>query len=126
MGVLTVSGGCPDSFWLGQFCLQDGQWSGQRLLPEGWIKYSTTPTPNNPRNNYGAHFWLNADPEDSQQLRTWPGLPPDTYFMSGFQGQYAVIVPSKDLVVVRLGFSGGSKRGIGALVAGLIDVLVPD
>ena len=111
---------------LGQFCLQDGQWMGERLLPEGWMDYSTTPTPNNPRNNYGAHFWLNADPEDTNQQRTWPDLPADTYSMSGFQGQRVIIIPSKDLVVVRLGFSGGPNRGIEQLVSGLIDVLAPD
>jgi len=111
---------------LGQFCLQDGFWQGKRLLPEGWLAYSTTPTPNNPLNNYGAHFWLNADPEDKQKQRTWPSLPTDTYFMSGFQGQRVVIIPSKELVVVRLGFSGGPNRGIEPLVAGLIEALAPD
>jgi len=108
---------------LGQFCLQGGQWQGQQLLPGDWLRYSTTPTPTNPKNNYGAHFWLNADPVDGQQQRTWPSLPADTFSMNGFQGQRVVIVPSMDLVVVRLGFSGGKKRGIEQLVAGLIDVI---
>ena len=111
---------------LGQFCLQDGQWQGVQLLPEGWLTYSTTPTSNNPRNNYGAHFWLNADPEDGHGKRTMPRLPTDTYSMNGFQGQRVVIIPSKELVVVRLGFSGGSKRGIEQLVAGVIEVLESD
>ncbi len=111
---------------LGQFCLQDGQWMGERLLPEGWMDYSTSPTPNNPRNNYGAHFWLNADPENTNQQRTWPDLPADSYSMNGFQGQRVIIIPSKDLVVVRLGFSGGPNRGIEQLVSGIIDVLAPD
>jgi CubicO group peptidase (beta-lactamase class C family) len=111
---------------LGQLCLQNGRWQGQQLLPADWIQYSTSPTPTNPRNNYGAHFWLNADPADTQQERTWPSLPADTYSMNGFQGQRVVIVPSKDLVVVRLGFSGGKKRGIEQLVAGVIDILAPE
>ena len=46
--------------------------------------------------------------------------------MNGFQGQRVVIVPSRDLVVVRLGFSGGKKRGIEQLVAGIIDVLAAE
>lgn len=111
---------------LGQFCLQDGWWQGEQLLPEGWMTYSTTPTPNNPRNNFGAHFWLNADPREGQQQRTWPGLPADAYSMNGFQGQRVIIIPSKDMVIVRLGFSSNSNRGIEPLVAGLIDVLAPD
>ena len=111
---------------LGQFCLQDGRWNGKRLLPEGWMNYSTTPTPNNPRNNYGAHFWLNADPEDNNQRRTWPNLPADAYSMSGFQGQRVIIIPSRDLVVVRLGLSDGPNRGIEQLVSGIIDVIAPE
>ena len=111
---------------LGQFCLQDGWWQGEQLLPEGWMTYSTTPTPTNPRNNYGAHFWLNADPEGGKQQRTWQDLPVDAYSMNGFQGQRVIIIPSKDMVVVRLGFSSNSNRGIEPLVAGLIDVLAPD
>lgn len=111
---------------LGQFCLQDGWWQGEQLLPEGWMKYSTTPTPSNPRNNFGAHFWLNADPEDKSQQKTWPDLPADAYSMNGFQGQRVIIIPSKDMVVVRLGFSSNTDRGLEPLVAGLINVLAPD
>lgn len=111
---------------LGQLCLQDGVWQGKRLLPEGWIGYSTTPTPNNPLRNYGAHFWLNANPVDSRLQRTWPALPADAYSMNGFQGQRVIIVPSEQLVVVRLGFSGGPDRGIEPLVAGLIGVLASE
>jgi len=111
---------------LGQFCLQDGRWQGKRFLPEGWLKYSTTPTPNNPLNNYGAHFWLNADPQDSSQQRTWPSLPADAYSMSGFQGQRVIIIPSKELVVVRLGISAGANRGIEQLVSAIIDATALD
>jgi CubicO group peptidase (beta-lactamase class C family) len=108
---------------LGQFCLEDGWWQGRQLLPEGWIGYSTMPTSINPLNNYGAHFWLNANPKDSARSRTWPSLPTDTYSMNGFQGQRVIIIPSENLVVVRLGFSSGPDRGIEPLVAGLIEVL---
>lgn len=111
---------------LGQFCLQDGRWQGNQMLPEGWMNYSITPTPNNPRNNYGAHFWLNADPEDVNQQRTWPQLPADAYSMNGYQGQRVIIIPSKDLVVVRLGVSAGPNRGIEQLVSGIVNVLAPD
>ena len=46
--------------------------------------------------------------------------------MSGFQGQRVIIIPSKDLVIVRLGISGGPNRGIEQLVSGIIDVIAPD
>ena len=68
----------PDWARLGLFCLQNGRWQGQQLLPADWLQYSTSPTPTNPRNNYGAHFWLNADPSDGRRERTWPSLPADT------------------------------------------------
>jgi CubicO group peptidase (beta-lactamase class C family) len=105
---------------LGQFCLQNGAWNGVQLLPKDWIAYSTAPTYTNPGNDYGAHFWLNGDPEDESKGRAWPDLPTDAYFMSGFQGQFVAVVPSADLVVVRLGFSSGDDDGVEALIAGAI------
>ncbi len=87
----------------GQLFLQDGVWQGERLLPEGWVEYSATPTPLAPRGSYGAQFWLNAgDPSDPAKRR-WPDVPTDAYGMSGFEGQSVTIVPSRNAVIVRLG-----------------------
>lgn len=106
---------------LGQLMLQDGVWHNKRILPEGWVKYSTTPTKTDPLNHYGAQFWLNADPESVDKQRTWPSVPADTYSMKGFQGQYVVTIPSKELVVVRFGFSSpGADKGIEKLLSGVI------
>lgn len=104
---------------LGQFCLQNGAWNGDQLLPGNWMAYSTAPTHTNPGNDYGAHFWLNGDPEDGNP-RAWPKLPTDAYFMSGFQGQFVAVIPSSDLVVVRLGFTSGGDNGVEDLIAGAI------
>lgn len=106
---------------LGQFCLQNGAWNGQQLLPENWITYVTTPTHTHPGNNYGAHFWLNRAPEDGSE-RAWPSLPEDTFFFSGFQGQFVAIVPSEELVVVRLGFTWRENHGAEDLIAGAIQL----
>ena len=46
----------------GMLCLADGVWQGERILPEGWMKWATTPTPTDPSAEYGAGFWLNRDP----------------------------------------------------------------
>lgn len=105
---------------LGQFCLQDGAWNGEQLLPQDWMAYVTTPTHTNPGNDYGAHFWLNAAPDDENQQRAWATLPTDAYFMSGFQGQFVAVVPSVDLVVVRLGFTSGVDHGVEDLIRGSI------
>jgi CubicO group peptidase (beta-lactamase class C family) len=93
----------------GLLYLQDGIWQGERILPQGWVKYSTTPTPLAPRGEYGALFWLNvgsaADPED----RRWPGAPRDAYAATGFQEQKVIIIPSKKLVLVRFGATSDRK-----------------
>ena len=89
----------------GLLFLQDGIWEGERLLPEGWVNYSVTPTPADPEGRYGAQWWLNVGHPDRPQERPWPQLPTDVYRASGFEGQYVVVVPSHDLVVVRLGYT---------------------
>ena len=61
----------------GQLYLQDGVWEGERILPEGWVTYTTTPTPGAPKGEYGAHFWLNAGNPDNPDDRRWPGSPLD-------------------------------------------------
>ncbi|MBW2241829.1 MAG: serine hydrolase [Deltaproteobacteria bacterium] len=110
----------------GQLHLQDGTWNGQRILPEDWIRYVSTPTPKAPEGRYGAGWWLNAgDPADPTQ-RMWPTVPPEVYAARGMSGQYVVIVPSAELVIVRLGLtqSGGDElQGIEPLVRATIDAV---
>ncbi len=89
----------------GLLCLSDGVWLGERILPEGWMKYSTTPTPAAPQGQYGALFWLNKGDPGKPETRPYPNLPEDTYFALGYQGQTIAVVPSKKLVVVRLGMT---------------------
>jgi len=89
----------------GLLYLYDGVWDGQRILPEGWADYSQERTPTLEDGFYGAQFWKNAyaEPEGSVTPRHWPGVPQDAYYASGFEGQQVVIIPSLDMVVVRLG-----------------------
>lgn len=88
---------------IGQLYLQDGVWKGERILPEGWVKYTSTPAPKAPNGRYGAQFWLNAGDPETAANRSWPNVPPDAYAMIGYLGQAVMIIPSHDLVVVRLG-----------------------
>ena len=87
----------------GLLYLQDGVWEGERILPEGWVAYSTQPTPKAPQGMYGAHFWLNAGAPSDPEDRHWPKVPADSFFAWGFEGQWVVIVPSRKVVIVRLG-----------------------
>jgi CubicO group peptidase (beta-lactamase class C family) len=87
----------------GLLYLNDGVWQGERLLPQGWVAYSTTPTPKAPMGEYGALFWLNAGEAGNSENRKWPSAPTDAYAAQGFQEQKVIIIPSKKLVLVRFG-----------------------
>lgn len=82
----------------GTLYLHDGVWNGERLLPEGWVDYTKSAAPDS-KGEYGAQFWLNKD------KAYFPDVPEDMYSANGFQGQKVAIIPSKDLVIVRLGFN---------------------
>jgi len=87
----------------GLLYFQDGVWRGERVLPDGWVKYSTTPTPKAPMGQYGRLFWLNAGSPDDPNRRLWPSAPRDAFAAQGFQEQKLIIIPSRKLILVRLG-----------------------
>jgi CubicO group peptidase (beta-lactamase class C family) len=95
---------------LGNLYLQDGVWNGERLLPEGYAAFVSTVAPAwaaDGRPVYGGFFWVNGD-------GALP-IPKDAYYMSGAGGQNVFIIPSHDLVVVRLGHYKGQSPGEDAL-----------
>ncbi len=94
----------------GQLYLQDGQWNGERVLPEGWVDYTRTPAPAAKEGQYGAHFWLNARQQVKGENLYHPYLPADLFFASGFEEQRVAIVPSSNVVVVRLGLTYPPKK----------------
>jgi CubicO group peptidase (beta-lactamase class C family) len=98
----------------------DGVAGGRRILPEDWIRYSASPTPGS-RDGYGAGFFTNRGESDYGRLRVRGGMPADSFFASGTQGQRIVIAPAERLVVVRLGRSQDwetfDMRGLIRLVA---------
>lgn len=107
----------------GMLFLNDGVWNGERILPEGWINYSTTPAPAAPKREYGAQVWLNlGDPNDSSKVE-YPGLPSEAIIFDGFERNFVVIVPSKKLVVVRLGVTHNKNFSLANLVNGAIAAL---
>ncbi|KCZ83310.1 serine hydrolase domain-containing protein [Hyphomonas jannaschiana] len=79
----------------GLLYLRGGVWDGRRILPEGWADYARTPTPAVPETEtlgYGAHWWLGM-------------AGPGSFSCNGYEGQYTVLVPEKDLILVRHGKS---------------------
>ena len=89
----------------GQLYLDDGVAGGERVLPEGWADYSARLTPGSETYGYGAGFWTNRGTTGGAAKRIGLGMPPDSFFARGSQGQYIVIVPSARLVIVRLGMA---------------------
>jgi CubicO group peptidase (beta-lactamase class C family) len=88
---------------LGMLYLQDGVWMGERLLPEGFVRFVSTPAPAWRQPVYGGMVWINGD-------SAW-ALPRDAYAFRGAGEQDTFIVPSHDLVIVRMGHFPGSRVG---------------
>ena len=96
----------------GTLYLRDGVWNGERLLPEGWVDYTKTPaTSSNGR--YGAHFWTNASP------KYYKDAPEGMFSANGYEGQRVFIIPSKDLIIVRMGLS--SNFDFNSLIKNICD-----
>jgi len=73
---------------LGLLYLHDGVWMGQRILPEGWVRFTRE------GDRYGALWWLNNG--------RWPHVSADAFSCEGYEGQYLWVIPSRKLVIVRL------------------------
>ncbi|MCW3849569.1 beta-lactamase family protein [Sphingomonas sp. LB-2] len=85
---------------LGIFWLNDGVWNGDRILPQGWMTYMTTPSGPQPATGpgYGATLWLFGPAQ---------GLPEGSYAAQGNRGQFVMVIPSRKLVIVRRGEDAG-------------------
>lgn len=91
---------------LGNLYLQDGLWNGERILPGGFVSFVSSVAPAWAAQNqpiYGGFFWINGND-------AFP-VPADAYYMAGAGGQYTIIIPSHELVVVRMGHYRGAATG---------------
>ncbi|MEM9838577.1 MAG: serine hydrolase [Pseudomonadota bacterium] len=93
---------------LGILYLNDGVWQGDRVLPKGWSDYVRTPAPSQPpargdgpSRGYGAQFWL---------YDGFEGLPDGSYAALGNRGQIVMIIPERNVVVVRRGYDYRGNR----------------
>jgi hypothetical protein len=107
----------------GVLYLNDGVWNNERILPEGWVKYSTTPAEAAPQGEYGAQIWLNAGNKNNPMDKRFPDVPNDMYLMDGFEGQSVVMVPSRKVVIVRLGLSQKREFDTNAFVRDVLKAL---
>jgi len=101
---------------LGQLYLNEGIWLNDTIITKEWHDYSLTPTPYS-EDKYGAHIWLNGNPKE------YPSCPDDTYKFSGYEGQYVIVIPSLELIIVRLGLSKGPPFDMDKVLGMIIDAV---
>ncbi|HEV8691233.1 MAG TPA: serine hydrolase [Ideonella sp.] len=125
MGANLFFASARDWARFGLLYLNDGVVNDRRILPGGWVHEARTPTLDA---GYGRGFWLNHRHDWHPLPGRWglPGAPAEAFFGRGYLGQFVVIVPSLDLVVVRLGVSyrfGGDVATVGQLVGAVAAAL---
>ncbi len=88
----------------GMLYQQGGMWNGERVISQEWIDFVRTPAPSTAGrgNFYGGQFWLVPDERKGD-------VPPDAYSTAGNRGQFVIVVPSHDLVIVRRGLDYGRQ-----------------
>ncbi|PHS28692.1 MAG: serine hydrolase [Robiginitomaculum sp.] len=117
LGGSLVWASARDFARFGYLYLRDGMWNDQRLLPEGWVDFSRSKTPADNTTVYGAGWWINAaNANDIRPRGQGSALGPrDAFSAQGHEGQIIWVVPSRDLVIVRLGLMGNGGQSWPAL-----------
>ncbi|MEE8371165.1 MAG: serine hydrolase, partial [Sphingomonadales bacterium] len=107
---------------LGVLHLNDGVWEGERILPKGWGEYVSTPAPVQPPvggrfPGYGAQWWLFNE--------RFPEVPNDAYAAMGNRGQFLLVIPSKNLLIIRRGHdpAGGERFQLHDFAAAVLAAL---
>jgi CubicO group peptidase (beta-lactamase class C family) len=98
----------------GLLYLFDGVWNGDTVLPPGWVEFTREQAPHS-GGKYGAQFWLNKSGHEI------PDAPEDVFFADGYHGQRVYIIPSKRLVIVRLGESKKGEFDYNKFVTSVLD-----
>lgn len=104
----------------GMLWANGGMCNGTRIVASEWLSRCAAPTPSS-GGRFGLHVWRDVDPDGSgPREREWQDLPEDLLHFDGHEGQYVVVVPSRALVVVRLGCTKSGGFGLHALVRGAL------
>ncbi|MEO1405080.1 MAG: serine hydrolase [Pseudomonadota bacterium] len=116
LGGSLVYASARDFARFGYLYLRHGEWEGERLLPEDWAEFANTETPAENANVYGAGWWI-TPPEGVERSHGQAALtcPCDAFHAGGNEGQTIWVVPSKDLVIVRLGLMPNAPENWRAL-----------
>lgn len=105
----------------GLLYLNNGIWQGERILPENWVNETTKAPAANKLQNYGYQFWLNGFSETNPKERVFKDVPSDLFYCDGFGEQGIFIIPSKKLVVVRLGLTLDKSFDVNGFLKDIIE-----
>jgi len=97
----------------GLLYLNEGNWFGEQIVDTSWVNFTRQPAEHS-GGIYGGHFWHNHD------HTAYKDVPTDLYSCNGFEGQFVYIIPSKDLVVVRMGLNEGEAYDANGFLRDLI------
>jgi len=104
VGSSYINATARDYARFGLLYYSNGAWNGEQLLPKDWVEQTITSPAANKLKNYGYQFWLNGfDKNDSK--KQFPDVPADMFYCDGYAGQDIYIIPSKKLVILRLGLT---------------------
>lgn len=125
VGSSYVNATARDFARFGLLYYNDGVWNGEKILPEGWVKQTFTPPASNKLKNYGYQFWLNGNNKDDLSKRKYPDAPADMFYCDGYGYQAIYIIPSKKLVIVRLGLTLDRSFDENAFLKSVIQAIKP-
>jgi len=116
-GSALIYASARDFARFGLLYLRDGMWDGRRVLPEGWVDFARTHGTGQNADIYGAGWWLAPKEGGGRPYPVYvdTGSERDGFSAQGFEGQYTLVVPSKDLIIVRLGLTPEKDLRTGAL-----------
>lgn len=107
----------------GLLYLNNGMFNNEQVLPPDWVRLSTTPSTAAEAGQYGFQWWLNAGAPGDSLSRLYPEHPADMYFADGYEGQNIFVIPSKKLVVVRLGLTRNRHWGEHELLKEVVEAV---
>lgn len=100
----------------GLLYLNEGNWYGEQIVDTSWVNFTRQPAEHS-GGIYGGHFWHN------HHHAAYKDVPTDLYSCNGFEGQFVYIIPSKDLVVVRMGLNQGNEYDANGFLRDVIAAL---
>jgi len=125
VGSSYINATARDFARFGLLYYNDGVWNGERILPEGWVKQSVTSPEANKLKDYGYQFWLNGLNKHNPSQEAYPGLPADMFYCDGYANQAIYIIPSKKLVIVRLGLTLDKSFDENAFLKSILQAIHP-